>query len=173
MANGLTPKQHAFVAAYIGVARGNATEAARIAGYTGPLRSIGSENLTKPDIMSAIQQWRDEVKSTGIASLEYRVQRLDEMEQGYQRLIEARKEAYANTDVIGGETGLVVKQFKMVGSGPDAQLVEEYVADTGVTKEIRAIYDDVAKELGQRVDKVDVSGSLKREYVIVKPDDAT
>jgi len=172
MANGLTPKQHAFVAAYIGVARGNASEAARIAEYAKPYPQ-GWENLQKPEIQAAIQQWRDEIKSTGIASLEYRVQRLDEMEQGYQRLIEARKEAYTNTDVIGGDTGLVVKQYKMVGSGPDATLVEEYVADTAVTKEIRAIYDDVAKELGQRVDKVDVSGSLKREYVIVKPDDAT
>lgn len=170
LANGLTPKQHAFVAAYIGVARGNASEAARIAEYAKP-RQEGHRLLTNADISAAISQWREEVKSSGIASLEYRVQRLDDMEQRYQRLIEARRWAYNDTDVIGGDTGLVVKQFKMVGSGPDAQLVEEYVADTAVTKEIRAIYDDVAKELGQRVDKVDVSGSLKREYVIVRPGD--
>ena len=170
MANGLTSKQHAFVAAYIGVARGNASEAARIAEYAKPGQE-GHRLLKIAEIDAAIQQWRNEVKTRGIASLEYRVQQLDDMEQGYQRLIDARKEAYANTSVIGGDTGLVVLQQKMVGSGPDAQFVEEYVADTAVTKEIRAIYDDVAKELGQRVDKVDVSGSLTREYVIVRPGD--
>lgn len=36
MANSLTAKQELFIAAYIGEARGNATEAARIAGYKHP-----------------------------------------------------------------------------------------------------------------------------------------
>ena len=50
----LTPKQRRFVEAYTG----NATEAARVAGYGGNddvLRSIGSENLAKPDIAAAIK----------------------------------------------------------------------------------------------------------------------
>jgi phage terminase small subunit len=176
VANGLTAKQHAFVAAFIGESRGNATDAARRAGYHGngkTLSAIGLENLEKPGIKEAVQEWRDEIKSSGIASLEYRVASLDDMEQRYRRLIEARRDAYTDTDVIGGDTGLVVKQYKMVGGGENAQLVEEYVADTAVTKEIRAIYDDVAKELGQRVDNLNVSGNLKREYVIVRPDSTT
>jgi phage terminase small subunit len=176
VANGLTAKQIAFVAAFIGESRGNATDAARRAGYHGngkTLSAIGLENLEKPGIKEAVQEWRDEVKASGIASLEYRVASLDDMEQRYRRLIEARRDAYTDTDVIGGDTGLVVKQYKMVGGGENAQLVEEYVADTAVTKEIRAIYDDVAKELGQRVDNLNVSGTLKREYVIVRPDSTT
>ena len=50
---GLTPKQRAFVKAYRGQAKGNATEAARLAGYKHP-RQMGSENLTKPDIQQAL-----------------------------------------------------------------------------------------------------------------------
>lgn len=166
----LTPRQHAFVSAYIGESRGNATDAAIRAGYSAKTAgSIGAENLTKPEIQAAIQAWRDEVKQRGIASLEYRVNRLDELERKYWDVIEARKQAYTDTKVIGGETGIVILQYKMVGGGENAQLVEEYVADTAVSKEIRSIYDDVAKELGQRVDKVNVSGSLTREYVIVRP----
>ena len=52
----LTPKQKAFVSAY--VATGNATEAARKAGYAGndqTLKSVGAENLTKPYLARAIE----------------------------------------------------------------------------------------------------------------------
>ncbi len=57
MARQLTEKQRRFVEAYMGEAKGNATEAARLAGYKGDydtLRSVGSENLTKPAIRDAI-----------------------------------------------------------------------------------------------------------------------
>lgn len=55
----LTAKQKVFVSAYLGESRFNATEAARIAGYGGDyatLRAIGSENLTKPNIASVIDE---------------------------------------------------------------------------------------------------------------------
>lgn len=55
----LTEKQRRFVEAYMGDAAANATEAARLAGYKGDdntLRSIGSENLTKPNIQAAIEE---------------------------------------------------------------------------------------------------------------------
>ena len=45
----LTPKQRAFADFYIEL--GNAAEAARRAGYSAKTaKSIGAENLTKPDI---------------------------------------------------------------------------------------------------------------------------
>jgi phage terminase small subunit len=54
----LTLKQHRFVVAYMGEAKGNATEAARIAGYSGKdhtLSAVGQENLRKPAISQAIE----------------------------------------------------------------------------------------------------------------------
>lgn len=53
----LTEKQRRFVDAYLGEAAGNATEAARLAGYKGndnTLASVGTENLRKPAIAEAI-----------------------------------------------------------------------------------------------------------------------
>ena len=54
MADGkLTLKQRLFVEAYLGKAKGNASEAARLAGYKGnavTLGSVGAENLKKPQI---------------------------------------------------------------------------------------------------------------------------
>lgn len=53
----LTPKQAAFVAEYL--LDLNATQAAIRAGYNpNTARSVGSENLTKPDIASAIERAR-------------------------------------------------------------------------------------------------------------------
>ena len=51
----LTLKQELFIAAYLGEARGNATEAARIAGYKRP-EIQGFENLRKPYIAARVSQ---------------------------------------------------------------------------------------------------------------------
>lgn len=60
----LTPKQDAFVKEYI-LNGGNATQAAIKAGYSEKTaKSIGQENLTKPDVQKAItehQKKNDEV----------------------------------------------------------------------------------------------------------------
>jgi phage terminase small subunit len=51
----LTYKQRLFVSAYIGEAKGNATEAARIAGYSSPDKQ-GSQLLGKTRIKAAIER---------------------------------------------------------------------------------------------------------------------
>ncbi|MEM6286630.1 MAG: terminase small subunit [Bacteroidota bacterium] len=59
MSRPLTEKQRRFVEAYMGEARGNATEAASLAGYKGSrntLRVVGAENLAKPAIKAAITE---------------------------------------------------------------------------------------------------------------------
>lgn len=73
MSGKLTPKQQAFVDAYMGEARGNATEAARRAGYRGSdavLASVGAENLRKPQIAEAIAERQQRVESSRIATIE-------------------------------------------------------------------------------------------------------
>ena len=63
----LSLKQRLFVEAYVGKAAGNATEAARLAGYKGSdrtLKVIGSENLTKPDIRDAVSVRVDKALKT-------------------------------------------------------------------------------------------------------------
>lgn len=82
MANKLTHKQELFVNAYLGEAKGNATEAARLAGYNGndvTLGAVGAENLKKPQIAELIERRTSEAamsaaevlqKLSGIASRE-------------------------------------------------------------------------------------------------------
>lgn len=69
----LTVKQQAFVDAYCGAAQGNATEAARMAGYKGTDRALqvmGSQNLSKPIIAAAIKEHADKVASSRILTIE-------------------------------------------------------------------------------------------------------
>ena len=63
----LTPKQKAFADYYIEC--GNSTEAARKAGYSEKTsRSIGAENLTKPDIAAYIAERMQPIEKDRIAS---------------------------------------------------------------------------------------------------------
>lgn len=65
--DGLTPKQKAFADNYI--ISGNATEAARKAGYSEKTaRFMGAENLTKPNILEYIKKRTDPTEKKRIAS---------------------------------------------------------------------------------------------------------
>ena len=62
MAEKLTVKQQSFINAYL-VNGGNASAAARAAGYSKKTaKSVGAENLTKPDIKKALDKERVEVQ---------------------------------------------------------------------------------------------------------------
>lgn len=64
----LTIKQEKFIAAYLGEAKGNATQAARIAGYAKPEAS-GKENLRKPPIAARVKEHVAEKFATADAVL--------------------------------------------------------------------------------------------------------
>lgn len=74
MSEKLTDKQEAFCIEYV-ANNGNATEAARRAGYNDnggdSIRSMGYENLTKPHIIARIQQIRDESGIDSAITLEW------------------------------------------------------------------------------------------------------
>jgi phage terminase small subunit len=150
----LTEKRQKFVAAYLGAARLNASEAARIAGYAAP-GTEGHRLLQIAEIQEAIAEWRDEIRKQGIADQTFRIERLNDLDRRYWELIEARSEQYV--DVPGGETGLLVKQYKSDGDGG---LVAEYVADVAITKEIRELQKQMATELGEWTEKRNIEGTL-------------
>lgn len=155
MNESLNARQLAFVAAYLGEARFHVTNAAIAAGYSPKTAySQGSDLLKKPEIQAAIQAWRDKVKTHGVADLDYRVARLDELEQKYWKVIEARAAELGNDPkAAGGQTGMITREHRIVGVAGDTRVLTSYVADVALTKELRAIYDDAAKEMGQRVAK--------------------
>lgn len=90
----LTPKMQAFVEAYAGPAQGNATEAARLAGYKGSantLKSVGAENLAKPAIASALAAIARRVRGHAFLNLKTRQEWLAKVAAGEVKDIWATK----------------------------------------------------------------------------------
>jgi phage terminase small subunit len=87
----LTDKQRLFAAYYLGEARGNATKAARLAGYQGSdhvLHQIGYENLRKPEIHAVIHQRLDEI---GMTQGEILAELADIARADWQHFIEVKR----------------------------------------------------------------------------------
>ena len=67
---------------------------------------------------------------------------------GRWQLLEKVRQARANGEQ-GIETGLVVKRYKLIGYGKDAQVVEEYEIDTGLLAAMDRLERGAAEELDQ------------------------
>jgi len=162
----LSAKQVAFISAYLGAAALNATKAARMAGYHGSdrtLRSVGAENLAKPDIQAEIGRWRADVRAEGIAQLEHRVAVLNDLHAKALTVIEARARVFASGP--GGATGLLVRDIKSVGAGAAAHIFPAFTVDIALLQEIRALQVQAAKELGQWSEKVEQAGGVMVQIV--------
>ena len=80
---GLTLKQHRFADEYI--ISGNASQAAIGAGYSKKTaRSIGQENLTKPDIKKYIDERLEELESSKIAKQDEVLRYLTSIMRGFE-----------------------------------------------------------------------------------------
>jgi phage terminase small subunit len=80
--DGLTEKQRRFVEAYVGTAQGNATVAARMAGYSGDdatLAPIGSKLTRNDKVAAAIEAARSPRTKRAIIDRERRQQLLSEI----------------------------------------------------------------------------------------------
>jgi hypothetical protein len=122
-----------------------------------------------PDFDALVQHhldvFRRRVESRGIASRHRRVASQDERWRKLQQVIAERASDAAWADVPGWTTGLLVHQTKQIGSGANAQVVDEFAVDTGLLREMRELEKHAATELGQWSEKHDhtVSVQLRQE----------
>lgn len=101
-----------------------------------------------------------------VAKRHKRLATLDKLHNKALAVIDARAEEMAHEDAPGADSGLLVKSYKQVGQGPAAQLMEEFTVDTGLMREIRAIEEQAAKELGQWEEKQAITGEVMvRRYI--------
>lgn len=87
-----------------------------------------------------------------------RVERLQQRWDGLHRVIEQRAADPHHQIAPGGDTGLLVRTEKLLGSGEKAEKVVEFAVDTGLLKEAREIEKAFAQECGQLVDRKEVTG---------------
>ena len=107
MAGNLTARQRAFVDAY----SGNATQAAIVAGYsTRTARAIGRENLTKPDIVKAIQEREEARRNVLIMNREERMALLTMIARNAN---EGTKERIRAVDVLNKMSGEYLEHMEV------------------------------------------------------------
>lgn len=88
-----------------------------------------------------------------------RERRLTVANELHDKLLQVIAERAADPElanVPGGKTGLITKRLKSIGRSNDFRVVPVYEVDTGTLREIRAIHEQVAEELGQRPNKDEV-----------------
>ncbi len=120
----LTPKQKAFIEHY--AACGNATEAARLAGYSNDkARIIGSQNLTKINIQAALGALTESSKRQRIATAVERQEFLTTMMRGE---IECEpKDRIKACEVLGKMQGDFIDRHEVtVTNPPNIEVVVVY-----------------------------------------------
>lgn len=167
MSEHMTDRQRAFVSFYLGEANFNGTQAARLAGYSHP-RQSATENLAKPYIQQEVAAHLETLKNEGIRLKSIRLQKLVDLDTALEDVQRARaneareKIARGESVAAGAETGMLAETVKV---GPRGN-VTEYVVDKSLISERRAIMEQVAKELGETIDKLQVSGDGSNPLVV-------
>lgn len=114
---------------------------------------------------------RMDVLRVPIAKKHERVAMLERLRQKMDRVIAKRAERYAADPDAPAEAGTGLMVRKHVTSAPDGVVGFDWTADVALLKEYRATLEQAAKELGQLVDKQEISGdTLVRRYVGVDVD---
>jgi hypothetical protein len=143
---------------------------AQIAERCGVTRRALDKWIAHPDFKAEVARILDETRaallSNGILTKQNRLDALNDRHGRMRRVIDERATDPSMGAVAGGATGLLVHRERMIGTGRNAQRVDEYEVDTGLLAEMRATEKQAAQELGEWTEKREHSGSLTliREY---------
>lgn len=104
---------------------------------------------------------QEHARKRGLARLDKRQTTAFDRHRRMVDLILARAGDIGN-EAAGGETGLVVRQYRSIGTGPNARQVTEYVFDAALMRELRELEKQIAQDAGQWSEKrqVEHSGGL-------------
>lgn len=113
--------------------------------YYRKTRSVKIEEIKEVGETSALKK--------GFAIREKRVESLNTLaEKLYQELIES--------------VGLWLPQMKMIGSGKESKLVEYEEFNAEELRQFRGLLDDIAKEVGERISKQELSGEIEQKIIV-------
>lgn len=130
--------------------------------------------MQQPGYRAHVAELRKEIvnaiKEIGIANKEARLIAYNDDHQRMLALRAARGADMAN--VPGGESGLLVRQHKMIGSGESATMVTEYAFDAALQKAMLDVRKQVATEMGQFVQRTDLTSGNEpvKAYIAIDVD---
>lgn len=105
--------------------------------------------VTSPANMSPARREAHEqaLSQFALAKKANRVGELQSLYGRLQRVMEARAAQYQH--LPGGDSGLVSLKLRSIGSGADAQVVEDAVFDAALVQQAREVLKSIAGELGE------------------------
>jgi phage terminase small subunit len=113
--------------------------------------------LANADVRSRVADLRREIKTRyihlQITERDERLKAAQERWDGMREVIQARKTGDYSRAL---KTGLIVRGERVIGTGKNAKLIEEYEVDTGLLDTMAALEKQVAIETGQWTEKQDV-----------------
>lgn len=182
MAQNVTPKLHG--ALLVAMDELNDDE---IAAQVGTTRRTLTRWKSQPEFAALVDDhrraWAEALRDQGIAAKAVRIAALDERWRALRRVVEERARDPAMAGVPGGDTGLIVatpvllRVYKVAGGRlrptRESRLVMDYRLDVGLLREMRELEKQAAMELGQWIERRDVSGApvtVIREYEDVPED---
>jgi hypothetical protein len=114
----------------------------------------------------------DQLHTKTLAVIEHRAERYRAQagDDAEAAATQAAKRVFGSDTPFEATTGLLVEKETITNAG---HRTVEWSVDVGLMKEIRALHQQAAEELGQKVERSEmaVSGSVERVYVIVPPSD--
>ena len=97
------------------------------------------------ELQSAIA---DGIVKLAVTDRNARLTALQERQDALRSIVKARAADPNNQSAPGANTGYMVRNVKQIGGGDTAQVVEEFVLDTGLLRELREIEKQAAIECG-------------------------
>jgi hypothetical protein len=127
--------------------------------------------LERPEYKEAVKTYyaileEETFRLAGVTKAK-RVQQYQELLDALWSLKQQRGEAYSHID-SGGDTGLLVKQVKTVGTGQNAYDVAEYLYDSAVVRDILSINKQIAQEMGQWSEKSDHNINVTETVKVIR-----
>jgi len=100
-------------------------------------------------VNSILAETERRILQRGVASRLRRVEAMNDRWRRMGQLIIERAQDPKMAEVPGGKTGTLVREIKSVGVGDNNVLVDEYVFDAALMRELRELERHAAQELGQ------------------------
>ena len=113
------------------------------------LKKWREDPIFQERVVTNVQTFADRFLKKGLARQENRLAALDNLYERLIGVIDQRARDPKLRAYPGGDTGLVTRTLRGIGSGEDYQVFTELKTDTDIVREIRGILRDYAEELGQ------------------------
>lgn len=132
-----------------------------IAAKVGVVRRTLYEWRQEPAFIARIEEVVEDVatclRGRAISHRERRIERLNRDWLRLRQVIDDRAADPSMANVPGGDTGLIVREVKGIGTGDNFERIEVYRFDAAILKSLLDIEKQAAIELGQWGERVEVA----------------